>query len=205
MWKSVNWAKHVHWSAEGENFKCLDFSKSFRKWRKSIYFDIRKTQIQSSVIWMKNVKKCELSKICPQVRCGRKPIYLILLKVFENEENHHIFMSGQLKYKNWRNWLKNVKKCELSKKMSTGSRWAKILIFFYFWKIFENEENHPIWTSRQLKYKKSLTWMKMWKSVNRAKKLHRIELGENFNLFNFLKSLQKWRKSSYLDIRTTKI
>ena len=46
MWKCVNWAKNVHRSAVGENFKFLDFSKNFRKWRKSSYFDIKTTQIQ---------------------------------------------------------------------------------------------------------------------------------------------------------------
>ena len=46
MWKTVNWAKNVHRSAVGKNFNYFDFSKSFWKWRKSSYSDIRTTQIQ---------------------------------------------------------------------------------------------------------------------------------------------------------------
>ena len=49
-------------------------------------------------------------------RWAKTSIFSIFRKVFKNEENHHILTSGQLKYKNSLIWMKNVQKCELSKK-----------------------------------------------------------------------------------------
>ena len=119
-------------SAEGENFKLLDFSKSFRKWRKSSYFDIRKTQIQSSVIWMKNVKKCELSKKCPLVRRGWKLQMFRFFKKFSKMKKIIIF---------WHQENSNTKfchsdeKCEkvwIKQNMSTGLRWKQTNLFDSF-------------------------------------------------------------------------
>ena len=44
---------------------------------------------------MENVNMCELSQKSTQVRGGRK---FQFSRFFENEENHYIFIPGQLKY-----------------------------------------------------------------------------------------------------------
>ena len=66
---------------------------------------------------MKNVHMYELSQTGPMVCSGRKlQCFSIFWKVFENEENHHIFTPGQQKYKIPLIWMKTVHMCELSQK-----------------------------------------------------------------------------------------
>ena len=49
---------------------------------------------------MENVHMCELSqKGAPVSWWAKTSIFLIFRKVFKNEENHHIFTPGKLKYK----------------------------------------------------------------------------------------------------------
>ena len=86
----------------------------------------------------------------------------------------------------------------MDEKMYTCVNWAKNVdrsmvgenfIFFDFWKVFEIEENHHIFTSTQLKYKNA----------------DRSVVGENFSFSDFLKSFPNWRKLSYFHFNTTKI
>ena len=80
-------------------------------------------------------------------------------KNFQNEENHHIFTPGQLKYKNSLIWMENVHMCELSQKGPQLRSGRKRQPFFIFQNVFENEENCHIFTPGQLKYKNSLIWI----------------------------------------------
>ena len=77
--------------------------------------------------------------------------------------------------------------------MCTCMNWAKkvpwsavgenFIFFSIFWKVFENEENHHIFTPGQLKYKIPLIWMK---TVHMCELSQKGLLVENFNIFDFV-------------------
>ena len=60
----------------------------------------------------------------------------------------------QLKYTNSLIWVKNMHMCELSQKLSTDPRWAKLHLFRFFEKSFWNWRKHLVFASEQLKSKK---------------------------------------------------
>ena len=74
------------------------------------------------------------------------------LKVFKIEENHHIFMSTQLKYKDSLICRKNVHMYELSKKCRQVCGGRRLQVFSIFEKFSKLKKNHHIFTSKRLKY-----------------------------------------------------
>ena len=106
---------------------------------------------------MKNMPMCELRQKGLRVHASRKLQYfLILCKVFKNEENHHIFTPGQLKHKNSLNWMKNVHMCELRQKIPQVHGGRK-LQFFWFFEKFSKMKKIIIFPSRTSKIKKKIT------------------------------------------------
>ena len=108
------------------------------------FFTPGQLKYMNSLIWMEKVHMCELSQKGPHVRDGRKlQLFWFFQKDFENEENHHIFTPGQLKYKNSLIWMENVHMCELGQK-GPQVRGVQNLQFFRFFEIFSHYENMPI-------------------------------------------------------------
>ena len=151
---------------------------------------------------MKSVHMRELRQKCRQGRVGGKSsIFSIFRKLVKTEENLHILTSGQLKYKNSSfGW--NLCTCELRQKCRQG-RGRENLQFFRFSKSCQNWRN--ILTSGQLKYKNSSFGWNLCTCVNWDKNVDTAGKGRIFNFFDFFKSFQNWRKSSYSHFRTTKI
>ena len=110
-------------------------------------------------------KKCAHVWIEPKMPTGprwAKTLFSsIFIKVFEFEENHHIFISAHLKYINSLIWRTNVHK------------------------VFGIEEKHPIFTSTQLKYKNFTYLDEKCARVNWAKNVDRSPEGENFSFSIF--------------------
>ena len=101
--------------------------------------------------------------------------------------------------------MTNVHMCELSQKCWQVYGGLQLHFFSIFWKIFENEEKHHIFTSGQLKYKISLICLKNVHMCELNQKCWQVRGGQNFNFFDFLKSFRKWRKASYFHFNTINI
>ena len=157
--------KKVPRSVVGKNFNFVDvfdFSKSFRfrkgfeyhliftpgqlKHKKITYFDG-----QCAHVWIE-------PKRFPGQRWMKTSIFLFR-NFFENEENHHIFAPGQLKYKNSLIWMDKVYMCELIQKGPHVCSGRKLQFCWFLEKFSKMKENIHIFTPGQLKYKNSLIWM----------------------------------------------
>ena len=120
--------------------------------------------------------------------------FSIFLKVFENEENHQIFTPGKLKYKNQLIWMKNVHMCERSRECPRSGMGENFNFFEFFLKVFENEENHHIFTLGQLNYKNSLIWMKTVDMCELSQKCPQVRGGRKLQFLRFFEKFSKTKK-----------
>ena len=89
--------------------------------------------------------------------------------------------------------MENVYMCELSQK-GPQVWWEKTSILLIFWKVFEIEENHNIFTLGQLKYKNSLIWMENVLMCEFSQKGPLVQCGRKLELFRFFEKFLKMKK-----------
>ena len=198
----MNWAKNVERSAVGEKFIFFfNFLKSFQKWRKEPYFHFRTSKIKR---FTHLDEKCAHVRIKPKMLTGprwaKTSNVWIFSKGFKIEENQQIFTSTQLKYKNSLIWRRNVHMYDCAKNVDTSGSGRKLQFFRFFLKVFGIEENHHIFTSTQLKYKK-FTHLEekcahVWTAPKMSTGPRQVRGGRKLQFVDFFKSFQDWRKTS---------
>ena len=75
-------SKKVPRSAMGENENFSDFFKSFLNEENHHIFTPEQLKYKNSLIWMKNVRMCELSQKGSKVRDGRKLQFFLFFEKF---------------------------------------------------------------------------------------------------------------------------